>query len=129
PLPAPALAQAGVEPRLQPDPLADYLRRLACARQVAGPQRGDRRVERGDPLRELARLSAAGVVERRVALALEAQRRHVVVGLAVAGEQQHQPCGSGPATTVSARSPSRSVSSDSTSRGAMLPRLTSWPKR
>src|SRR5207244_4938963 len=72
--------------------------------------------------RQRARLLAPDHVERDRQVALEAAL--VVVGrLAVAGQPDHS------SPTVSARRPRRSVSRESTSSGAMLPRLTSRPKR
>src|SRR5947199_353649 len=72
PVAAVGLPQPRVEARLETDPGADDLRRLTRADEVGGPQRPD--PLRHDAVGELGRLPAAGVVERRVPPALEAER-------------------------------------------------------
>lgn len=76
--------QTGVEAGLEPDARADDGRRLASAREIGGPHRPE--AVAGNPCRELARLLAANVVKGRVAKALDADGRKIVVGLAVAGQ-------------------------------------------
>src|SRR5581483_12002610 len=128
-------AQPRVEPWLETDARAHDLRRLVRAAQVGGPQSLDRVGPGRHAIGQLARLRTPGLVQRRVAEALKADRLTVVVGLTVTGEQHpgeilsepvaHRP----PMPSVSERKPSRSVSSASTSPTGTLLRLTSEPNR
>src|SRR5581483_3463899 len=134
-LPAPTvrLAQARVKARLEANPRPHDLGRLARPAQVRRPQRPDRVAQRGHSRGQLARLRAAGVVQRRVAEALEADRLEIVIGLSVTGQQHaaqgvlstgaHRP----PMPSVSERSPRRSVSRAGISPTGTLLRFTSSP--
>ena len=108
---------------LEPQLAGDDLGGLARAREVA--RVNDREPTPANGVRERARLRAAAVVQRRVDPALHPRRRHVVVRLAVAGEQDHF---SWKSFSVSARRPRRRVSSESASSGRTLPRLTCGPE-
>ena len=79
------LAQVGVEHDRQPEPLADDLRRLARAGEVARVDRLE--LLAGELLGELLRLTPAVVAQRPVGMALESAVG-VPVGLAVANEKQ-----------------------------------------
>ena len=121
PLPRAAvgLGQALVHTQFEPKLIRDDRGRLARAGEVAGPHDPQALAVRGSC--ELARLRASTVVQRRIPPALHPRGRHVVIGLAVAGEQdQPRPWKS---WSVSARSPSRRVSRDMTSPGRMFPRF------
>src|SRR3954454_9334301 len=124
PLAAVGLREAVVHHRLETQPLAHDLRRLESPREL-------RRVERGHPesrrvLREGARLLAAALVQRGVDRPLH-PALGVVGGLAMACQVDHA---SGPwnSFNVSARRPTRSVSSEITSAGSTFPRFTAGPK-
>src|SRR5436190_9527315 len=119
-----ALAHARLDHRLDPDALADDLGGHARAQHVAGIQRAD--ALSCHELRQLARLRQPGLVQGRVERTLDADRRGVEVGLPVAGQQDQSRLWK--RWRVSARSPSRSVSSGITSSGRMLPRLTPAPR-
>src|SRR3954469_1215400 len=114
------LGEALVDDRLQADALAHDGRRLARALERAGVERGE--VLLGGGLGELARLGDALLGQHRLRRPALKAALGVVGRLAVAGHEDH-------VAIVSERSPRRSVSSESTSSGAMLPRLTSGPKR
>src|SRR5947209_5050459 len=127
PVSAIALSQASVEPWLEPQPRPEYLRGLSGSAQIGAPQRRDRL--RLESLCELMRLPSPGLVQGGVTKALDPDRRDVVVCLAMASQEDRFAAAHSSGIAVSERSPSRIVSSDSTSSGRMLPRFTSGPKR
>src|SRR3954454_19666578 len=126
-LPAAAmrLGEALVDADLDAQGRGPDVARLAGADQRARPHRRDAGL-RGDG-GQRARLLAPTVGQRCVEPPGEPLRRHVVAALAVAGEQDHARRSPWNSMSVSARSPTRSVSSDTTSAGSMLPTLTSLP--
>src|SRR4051812_44981551 len=114
------LGEAVVDDRLEAHALADDRRGLAGPGQRAAVQRDE--VLAGRELGQLAGLGAPllgehGLRAPTLEAALGVERR-----LPVAGEEDH-------VVIVSERRPRRSVSSERTSSGAMLPRFTSAPKR
>ncbi len=82
------LAEPRVELDLEPEPLGDDLRRLACPSEIAGVEDADRAVELCS---ERACLFPAELVEVRVRSALPAPLT-VPVGLAVAHEKERRHC-------------------------------------
>ncbi len=102
-------------------------RRLGRAAMVARPQRLDPGA--GHLLRERARLLAPAVVQRRVEPALDPTGGALSsVWPWRARKINRRAARPWKSSSVSARSPSRSVSSEITSAGRTLPRLTSPPK-
>src|SRR5204862_286124 len=120
------LAEALVDDRLEAERLAHDRGGLARAHELARVQLAD--AERLDLRGKLARLLAAALVQRRVERSPHAPPG-VGRGLAAAGEpgRPGHPASPWKSFSVSARRPRRSVSSEITSWGMTLPRLTPGP--
>src|SRR6185503_3699287 len=126
-LPASAvgLGEARVDQYVESERLAHDLGRLGGPPQIASIKRADSLA--GDRARQLMRLLETAFVEWRIAPSHDSGRRLVVRGFAVPREQNHSPPWN--SLSVSARRPTRSVSSEIASWGGTLPRLTADPRR